>query len=77
MAWGIWKKFKDGLRKAALWTKDHVVKPVVDGAKKIINSVPMDKVIDFGIKLLPNVINSGGGKLPVAPSKGGRTFASK
>ena len=30
MAWGIWNKIKNGLRKAGNWVKNKVLKPVVD-----------------------------------------------
>jgi len=66
MAWGIWKKIKEGIKKAAQWTKDHVIKPVVDGAKKLIKAVPIDKVIDTGMKVLPHLIKSAGGKAGAA-----------
>jgi len=33
MAWGIWKKIKEGLKnglkKVAQWTTDHVIKPII------------------------------------------------
>ena len=30
MAWGLWNKIKNGLRKAGGWIKDKIIKPVVD-----------------------------------------------
>ena len=30
MAWGLWNKIKNGLRKAGGWIKDRIIKPVVD-----------------------------------------------
>ena len=34
MAWGLWNKIKNGLRKAGSWVKDRVIKPVVNTVVK-------------------------------------------
>jgi hypothetical protein len=30
MAWGLWNKIKQGIKKAGNWIKDKVIKPVVN-----------------------------------------------
>ena len=34
MAWGLWNKIKNGLRKAGGFIRDRVIKPVVDNVIK-------------------------------------------
>ena len=34
MAWGLWNKIKNGLRKAGSWVKDRIIKPVVNTVVK-------------------------------------------
>ena len=34
MAWGLWNKIKQGIKKAAGWVKDKVIKPVVNTVVK-------------------------------------------
>ena len=34
MAWGLWNKIKQGIKKAAGWVKDKVLKPVVNTVVK-------------------------------------------
>ena len=30
MAWGLWNKIKNGIKKAGSWIKDKIIKPVVN-----------------------------------------------
>ena len=53
MAWGLFKKIKNAFKKATDWVKDKVIKPVVNTAKKIIESPFTKKAIDTGVKLAP------------------------
>ena len=53
MAWGLWKKIRDGIKKAAQWVKDKVIKPVINFGKKILKSDTVKTVIDTGMKLAP------------------------
>lgn len=50
MAWGFWRKIKDGFRKAGQWINNKIVKPVVNTARKIIKPI-----INTGIKLAPGI----------------------
>jgi hypothetical protein len=34
MAWGLWNKIKQGLRKVGSWVKDKIIKPVVNNVVK-------------------------------------------
>lgn len=58
MSWGIFKKIANAVKKAAKWTSSHIIKPVINTAKKVINSPITKKVIDTGMKLAP-VIGAG------------------
>ena len=53
MAWGLFKKIRDGIKKAARWVKDKIIKPVIDTRKKILKSDTVKTVIDTGMKLAP------------------------
>ena len=53
MAWGIFRKIRDGIKKAAQWVKDKVIKPVINFGKKILKSDTVKTVIDTGMKLAP------------------------
>ena len=55
MAWGIFKKIKNAFKKASNWVKDKVINPVVNTAKKIINSDTTKKLIDTGVRLAPTI----------------------
>ena len=55
MAWGLFKKIRDGIKKAAHWVKDKVIKPVVDFGKKVLKSDTVKTVIDTGMKLAPAI----------------------
>ena len=43
VAFGIWKKIKNGIKKVAKWTNDKIVKPIV---KPVLNATK--KFIPFG-----------------------------
>ena len=34
MAWGLWNKIKQGIKKAGRWVKDKILKPVVNNVIK-------------------------------------------
>ena len=53
MAWGLFKKIRDGIKKAARWVKDKIIKPVFNTGKKILKSDTVKTVIDTGMKLSP------------------------
>ena len=53
MAWGLFKKIRDGIKKAARWVKDKIIKPVINTGKKILKSDTVKTVIDTGMKLAP------------------------
>ena len=53
MAWGWFKKIRDGIKKAAQWVKDKIIKPVINVGKKILKSDTVKTVIDTGMKLAP------------------------
>ena len=55
MAWGLWKKIRDGIKKAARWVKDKVITPVINTGKKILKSDTVKTVIDTGMKLAPAI----------------------
>ena len=55
MAWGLFKKIRDGIKKAARWVKDKIIKPVVNTGKKVLKSDTIKKVIDTGMKLAPAI----------------------
>ena len=46
MAWGFWNKIKKGLKKAFNFTKNKIIKPAVDIAKKVVPFVAptLDKI---------------------------------
>jgi len=46
MGWGIFRKIKDGIKKAGRFIKDRVIKPIAKPEN-------VRKVIDTGIKLAP------------------------
>ena len=56
--WGIFKKIKNTVKKAAQWTKDKVNRPVNKTGEKLIKSGDVKKLIDTSIKLSPMI---GGG----------------
>lgn len=69
MAWGFFKKIKNAIKKAAQWTKDKVIKPVINTTKKVVNSPITKKIIDTGMKLAPVIgagISSAAGGSPQA-----------
>ena len=39
MAWGIWKKIKNGIQKGFNWVKIKIVKPVIEVAKPLAKTV--------------------------------------
>ena len=53
MAWGLFKKIRDGIKKAARWVKDKVIKPVINTGKKILKSDTFKTLVDTGMKLAP------------------------
>ena len=55
MAWGLFKKIRDGIKKAAQWVKDKVIKPVINFGKKVLKSDTVKTVIDTGMKLAPAI----------------------
>ena len=64
MAWGIFKKIKKAFNKAKEWTRDKVIRPVINTAKKVITPSNIKKGIDTGIKLAPLI----GGAVSTATS---------
>ena len=61
MAWGVFKKIKNAVKKAANWVGKTV--------KKVVNSPITKKVIDTGMKLAPVIgagISSAAGGSPSA-----------
>ena len=58
MAWGIFKKIKNAFKKAGDFVKNKIIKPVINTAKKVINSDTTKKLINAGVKLAP-VIGAG------------------
>lgn len=69
MAWGIFKKIKNAVKKATQWVRDKVIKPVIKTAEKVINSPTTKKLIDTGVKLAP-VIGAGVGSAYGNPQAG-------
>ena len=55
MAWGFWRKLKDGFKKATQWVNNKVIKPIVTTAKKVFTPENVKKVLDTGIKLAPAI----------------------
>ena len=39
MAWGIWNKIKNGLKKAGKWIKNKIIKPVGKVVGQVVNKV--------------------------------------
>lgn len=73
MAWGIFKKIKNAFKKAAQWTRDKVIKPAINFAKKVITPDNIKKAIDFGTKVAPLIgagVGAAGGN-PIAGFKAG------
>ena len=58
MSFGIFKKIKEAVKKAAKWTRDKVIRPVIKTGEKLFKSGDVKKLIDTGIKLAPMI---GGG----------------
>ena len=58
MGFGLFKKIKEAIKKAAGWVRDRVIKPVVRTVEKIVKSPTTRKIIDDGVKLAP-VIGAG------------------
>ena len=52
-SWGIFKKIANAVKKAVKWTGSHIIKPVINTAKKVINSDVTKKLVNAGIKLAP------------------------
>ena len=55
MGWGIFKKIANAVKKAVKWTGNHIIKPVINTAKKVINSDSIVIGIPYGVEQ-----NSGG-----------------
>ena len=55
MSFGIFKKIKEAVKKAAQWTRDKVIRPVIKAGEKLIKSGDVKKLIDTGIKLAPMI----------------------
>ena len=55
MAWGLFKKIRDGIKKAARWVKDKIIKPVINTGKKILKSDTFKSIVDTGMKLAPAI----------------------
>ena len=53
MAWGLFKKIKNAVKKAAQWVRDKVIKPVINTVDKVIKSPTTKKLLDTGTKLAP------------------------
>ena len=79
MAWGVFKKIRDGIKKAARWVKDKVIKPVINTGKKILKSDTVKSVIDTGMKLAPalgGAVAASQGAPPQAGIAAGSAFQS-
>lgn len=70
MGFGIFKKIKDAFKKAAQWTRNNIIRPVVNTAKKIINSDTTKKIIDTGIKLAPAIATAAATSQGASPATG-------
>ena len=55
MGFGLFKKIKEAIKKAAGWVRDRVIKPVVRTVEKIVKSPTTRKIIDAGVKLAPAI----------------------
>ena len=55
MAWGLFKKIKEALKKASSWVNRKVIRPVIKAGEKLIKSGDVKKLIDTGIKLAPMI----------------------
>ena len=74
MSWGIFKKIGQAFKKAAQWTRDKIIKPVIDTAKKVITPDNIKKVIDTGTKLAPLIgagVSTAAGGDPITGFKAG------
>ena len=60
MGWGVFKKIANAIKKAVRWTGSHIIKPVVNTAKKILNSDVTKKIVNTGIKLAPVIAGAVG-----------------
>ena len=72
MSWGVFKKIANAIKKVAKWSGSHVIKPVINTAKKVINSDVTKKLINTGVKLAPVIggaISSATGGSPVEGMK--------
>ena len=58
MAWGLWHKIKNGLKKAGNWLKNKVVKPVVNNVVKPFKPVITAAASSFNPKL-GAIVNTG------------------
>ena len=58
MAWGLWNKIKNGLKKAGKWIKEKVVKPVVNTVVKPFKPVITAAATAFNPKL-GQIVNTG------------------
>ena len=60
MAWGLFKKIKNAVKKAAQWVRDRVIKPVINTVDKVIKSPTTKKLLDAGTKLAPLIAGAVG-----------------
>ena len=58
MSWGVWNKIKKGLTKAFNWTKDKIVKPAINVAKKVVAPIvsAKGKVLNMSGDILGKVM---------------------
>ena len=71
MAWGLFKKIRDGFKKAGRWVNNNVIKPAVNFVKNPDN---IKKIIDTGTKLAPLIggaVSTGLGGNPMSRMKAG------
>ena len=58
MAWGLWNKIKQGIKKAGRWVKDKVLKPVVNNVIKPFKPVISAAATAFNPKV-GAIVNTG------------------
>ena len=55
MAWGIFKKIKNAFNKVKNWTRDKVIRPTINTAKKVFTPDNIKKFADTAVKLAPAI----------------------
>ena len=57
MAWGIFKKIKDGFKKGAQWLDNNVLKPIINAVAPVIDTIKpgVGTALQTGVNTLTNL----------------------